>query len=153
MVWKPNVVVAAIVERDGRFLLVEEDADGAHVINQPAGHLDEGETLLDAVVRETLEETAWHFKPEALIGIYRWPRPNRGITYLRFAFTGRLTSHDPNRALDRGIIRTLWLTADEVRRERARHRSPQVERCIDDYRAGHRYPLSLLREFETPSAP
>lgn len=153
MVWKPNVVVAAIVERDGRFLLVEEDADGAHVINQPAGHLDEGETLLDAVVRETLEETAWHFKPEALIGIYRWPHPNRGITYLRFAFTGRLTSHDPNRALDRGIIRTLWLTADEVRRERARHRSPQVERCIDDYRAGHRYPLSLLREFETPSAP
>lgn len=153
MVWKPNVVVAAIIERDGRFLLVEEDADGAHVINQPAGHLDEGETLLDAVVRETLEETAWHFKPEALIGIYRWPHPTRGLTYLRFAFTGRLTNHDPNRALDRGIIRTLWLTADEVRRERARHRSPQVERCIDDFRAGHRYPLSLLREFETPSAP
>lgn len=153
MVWKPNVVVAAIIERDGRFLLVEEDADGAHVINQPAGHLDEGETLLDAVVRETLEETAWHFKPEALIGIYRWPHPTRGLTYLRFAFTGRLTNHDPNRALDHGIIRTLWLTADEVRRERARHRSPQVERCIDDYRAGHRYPLSLLREFETPSAP
>lgn len=148
MVWKPNVVVAAVVERDGRFLLVEEDADGAHVINQPAGHLDEGESLLDAVARETLEETAWRFQPEALIGVYRWPHPNRGVTYLRFAFTGRLLAHESGRALDHGILRTLWLTADEVRRERARHRSPQVERCIDDYCAGHRYPLSLLRDLD-----
>lgn len=151
MVWKPNVVVAAVVERDGRFLLVEEDADGVHVINQPAGHLDEGESLIDAVVRETLEETAWRFEPEALIGVYRWPHPTRRLTYLRFAFTGRLLGHDPARALDHGILRTLWLGADEVREQRARHRSPQVERCIDDYRAGHRYPLSLLRELDTPA--
>ena len=150
MIWKPNVVVAAVVERDDRFLLVEEEADGARVINQPAGHLDPGETLLDAVVRETLEETAWNFKPEALLGIYRWPHPTRDVTYLRFAFTGRLLGHDPDRQLDHGIVRTIWLTADEVRQQRARHRSPQVERCIDDYRAGHRYPLALLREFDPP---
>ena len=152
MVWKPNVVVAAVVEHDGRFLLVEEDADGAQVINQPAGHLDEGETLLDAVVRETLEETAWHFRPEALIGVYRWPHPTRGVTYLRFAFTRRLLGHQSQRALDHGIIRALWLTAEEVRQQRSRHRSPQVERCIDDYTAGHRYPLSLLREFDAPES-
>lgn len=151
MVWKPNVVVAAVVERDNRFLLVEEDADGARVINQPAGHLDPGETLLDAVIRETLEETAWHFRPEALLGVYRWPHPERDVTYLRFAFTGRLLSHDPARNLDHGIVRTLWLTADEVRQQRARHRSPQVERCIEDYRAGHRFPLALLREFDPPT--
>jgi ADP-ribose pyrophosphatase YjhB (NUDIX family) len=146
MIWKPNVVVAAIVERDGKFLLVEEEADGKIVLNQPAGHLDEGETLLHAVVRETLEETAWHFQPEALLGIYRWPNPARGVTYLRFAFTGHVTGHEPARTLDHGIVQAVWLTPDEIRAQRARHRSPQVERCINDYLAGQRYPLDVLKD-------
>lgn len=146
MIWTPNVTVAAIVERDGRFLLVEEEADGALVLNQPAGHLDEGESLLEAVVRETLEETAWHFVPEALVGVYRWPHPAKGITYLRFAFAGQLLRHEPQRALDHGIVRVLWLTRAEAARQVHRHRSPQVLRCIDDYLAGERYPLASLKD-------
>jgi len=152
MIWKPNVVVAAIVERDGKFLVVEEKADGKRVLNQPAGHLEEGESLVDAVVRETLEETAWYLVPEALLGIYRWPHPTKDITYMRFAFIGRVTRHEPDRPLDAGIIRALWLTPQEIRAERARHRSPQVERCLDDYLAGHRYPLELLKDLEDAGA-
>jgi ADP-ribose pyrophosphatase YjhB (NUDIX family) len=147
MIWKPNVTVAAVVERDGRFLLVEEEAEGRLVLNQPAGHLDAGESLLEACVRETLEETAWHFAPEYLVGVYRWPHPARApLTYLRFAFAGRLLRHEPERALDHGIARVLWLTRDELAREAHRHRSPQVLRCVDDYLAGERYPLALLKE-------
>ena len=146
MIWKPNVTVAAVVERDGRFLLVEEEADGGLMLNQPAGHLDEGESLLAAVARETLEETAWHFAPEALLGVYRWPNPRKRVTYLRFAFTGRVVRHEPDRPLDRGIVRTLWLTPAEVRAQSDRHRSPQVMRCIDDYAAGRRYPLDILAD-------
>ncbi len=153
MIWKPNVVVAAIVERDGKFLLVEEEADGQLVLNQPAGHLDEGESLLNAVVRETLEETAWHFEPEALLGVYRWPHPAKPLTYLRFAFTGRVTRHEPERRLDHGIARALWLTPEEIRAERARHRSPQVERCLDDYLAGQRHSLDLLKDLGELAAP
>lgn len=147
MVWKPNVTVAAVIERDAKFLLVEEDADGTVVLNQPAGHLDEGESLLEAVARETLEESAWHFEPEVLIGVYRWSHPVKGITYLRFAFAGRALQHDPTRALDDGIRRVLWLTADEIRAQTHRHRSPQVQRCMNDYLAGQWYPLSLLKDF------
>jgi ADP-ribose pyrophosphatase YjhB (NUDIX family) len=146
MIWKPNVVVAAIVEHEGRFLLVEEEADGALVLNQPAGHLDEGESLLDAVVRETLEETAWHVEPRALLGVYRWPHPKKGVTYLRFAFIASALREDPGRRLDHGIVRALWLTPDEIRAERARHRSPTVERCLNDYLAGKRYPLEMLKD-------
>jgi 8-oxo-dGTP pyrophosphatase MutT (NUDIX family) len=149
MIWKPNVVVAAIVERDGKFLLVEEMAEGRLVLNQPAGHLDEGESLMDAAVRETLEETAWHFVPEALLGVYRWPHPTKGVTYLRFAFIGHVTRHESERSLDREIVRTLWLTPEEIRAERSRHRSPQVERCLNDYLAGQRYPLELLTELKS----
>ncbi len=148
MIWKPNVVVAAIVEREGKFLLVEEKADGKLVLNQPAGHLDEGESLIQAVVRETLEETAWHFAPEFLLGVYRWPHPTKDVTYLRFAFTGRVTQHEDSRALDHDIVRALWLTPQEILAERARHRSPQVERCLNDYLAGQRYPLELLAEYK-----
>ncbi len=146
MIWKPNVTVAAIVEKAGRFLLVEERVDGQTVLNQPAGHLDEGESLLTAVIRETLEETAWHFVPEALLGIYRWPHPSNSATYLRFAFIGAVSRHEKGKLLDHGILRALWLTAEEVGQQRERHRSPQVQRCIDDYRAGARYPLSLLQD-------
>jgi len=147
MIWKPNVVVAAIVEQDGKFLLVEEKAEGKLVLNQPAGHLDEGESLLNAVVRETLEETAWHFEPQALLGVYRWPHPTKNITYLRFAFIGQVTRHEPERRLDKGIVRAVWMTAEEIRAEKARHRSPQVERCLNDYLAGQRFSLDLLKDF------
>lgn len=147
MIWKPNVVVAAIIERDGKFLLVEEKADGELVLNQPAGHLDEGESLVQAVIRETLEETAWHFQPESVLGVYRWQHPTKGITYLRFAFTGHVTRQEENRELDEEIVRTLWLSPEEIRTESARHRSPQVERCLNDYLAGRRYPLDLLNEY------
>lgn len=148
MIWKPNVVVAAIVERDGKFLLVEEKAEGKLVLNQPAGHLDEGESLLHAVVRETLEETAWHFEPQSLLGVYRWPHPTKDITYLRFAFIGQVTRHEPERELDDGIVRAVWMSAEEVRAEKARHRSPQVERCLNDYLGGQRYSLDLLKDFD-----
>jgi 8-oxo-dGTP pyrophosphatase MutT (NUDIX family) len=151
MIWKPNVVVAAVAERDGRFLLVEEEADGSLVLNQPAGHLDEGESLLDAVVRETLEETAWHFEPQALLGVYRWVHPGKEVTYMRFAFAGRVTRHEPQRVLDHGIVRALWLTPEEIRAERTRHRSPLIERCLSDFIAGRRYPLELLKDVDTAS--
>jgi ADP-ribose pyrophosphatase YjhB (NUDIX family) len=146
-IWKPNVVVAAVVERDGRFLLVEERAEGQLVLNQPAGHLEDGESLVDAVVRETLEETAWHFEPQALLGVYRWPHPKKHVTYLRFAFIGTATRHDAARKLDDGIERALWLTHEEIIAERSRHRSPLLERCVDDYLTGRRYPLALLQDF------
>ncbi|HKQ30946.1 MAG TPA: NUDIX hydrolase [Burkholderiales bacterium] len=149
MIWKPNVVVAAIAERDGRFLLVEEEADGNLVLNQPAGHLDEGESLLDAVARETLEETACHFEPEALVGVYRWMHPEKRVTYIRFAFCGRVTREESGRALDRGIVRSLWLTPDEIRAERARHRSPLLETTLRDYLADKRYPLELLKDIDS----
>jgi len=152
MFWKPNVVVAAIVERDGRFLLVEEEADGEVVLNQPAGHLDEGESLIHAVVRETLEETAWHIEPTALLGVYRWPHPAKNITYLRFAFIARALREETGRTLDHGCLRALWLTPEEIRAERARLRSPQVERCLDDYLAGTCYPLDLLKEYAPVAA-
>ena len=155
MVWTPRVTVAAIVEKDGRFLLVEEVDQGGTVLNQPAGHLEAGETLLEAVQRETLEETAWQFTPQALLGVYRWQHPRKNRTFLRFAIIGSVSRHDPERALDRGIVRALWLTADEIRRDQARHRSPQVQRCIDDYLAGRRAELTLLNEVpgQTPAGP
>ncbi len=134
------------MEREGRFLLVEEKADGVLVLNQPAGHLDEGESLIAACMRETLEETAWHIEPTALLGVYRWPHPKKNITYLRFAFIAEAAREEPGRALDDGIVRALWLTPDEIRAERARHRSPQVERCLNDYLAGRRHPLELLQD-------
>src|SRR3989344_8497826 len=146
MIWKPNVVVAAIVERDGKFLLVEEETEGRLVLNQPAGHLDEGESLMEAAVRETLEETAWHFEPQALLGVYRWPHPTKGITYLRFAFIGQVTRHEPERTLDDGIVRAVWMSPQEIRAEKTRHRSPQVERCLNDYLAGQHYSLELLKD-------
>jgi 8-oxo-dGTP pyrophosphatase MutT (NUDIX family) len=145
MVWKPNTTVAAIVEQNGKFLLVEENtADGVR-INQPAGHLEEGESLLQAVVRETDEETAYDFTPEALLGVYQWQRPQQDITYMRFAFIGQVGVHRPQQALDAGIIRSIWLSRDELWARREIHRSPQVMRCVDDYLAGQRFPLNVIR--------
>ena len=144
MIWKPNTTVAAIIEQDGRFLMVEEKtADGIR-INQPAGHLDKGETILQGVARETLEETAYDFIPTELLGVYLWQRPTKDITYLRFAFAGKLGAHHPERTLDDGIIRAIWMTLPELRASEALHRSPQVLKCIEDYLAGQRFPLDVL---------
>lgn len=144
MVWKPDVTVAAIAERDGQFLLVEERASGRIVLNQPAGHLEERESLIEAVARETLEETGWHFVATHVVGVYVW-RPDHGQrTFLRVAFCGSLEAHDPTRPLDHGILRTRWLTREQIASPAARLRSPMVLRCVDDYLAGTRYPCSLI---------
>jgi 8-oxo-dGTP pyrophosphatase MutT (NUDIX family) len=147
-IWKPNVTVAALIERNGAFLLVEEETDGGIRFNQPAGHLDEGESLVAACAREALEETAWHFRPTALVGIYQWPRPQGDITYLRFAFAGELGAHEAGRALDTGILRAVWMTPEEIAATRDRHRSPLILQCVEDWLAGQRYPLDLIRHYE-----
>jgi 8-oxo-dGTP pyrophosphatase MutT (NUDIX family) len=145
-IWKPNVVVASVVESDGRYLVVEErDEDGRLVINQPAGHLDPGETLTAAAARETLEETGWHTEPLALVGIYTYPRPGTDIVYMRYCYHSRLVRHEPGRALDHPIERVCWYTREELLARRPMHRSPLVLRCIDDYLAGRRYPLELVQ--------
>ena len=143
-VWKPNVTVAAIVEREGRFLLVDEETDEGLKLNQPAGHLEANESLVEGAAREALEETAYEFSPEYLVGVYRWRHSDRNVTYLRFAFAGNLGAHHPERALDTGIVRALWLTAAEVHASRSRHRSPLVICCMEDYRRGARAPLDVL---------
>lgn len=152
--WKPSATVAAIIENDGKFLLVEEHTPEGLRLNNPAGHLDPGESPATACARETLEETAYCFEPTALVGIYlsRFQRPPgtahgdqaQDITFLRFAFCGSLGAFEPGRALDSGIVRTLWLTPEEVRDSAARHRSPLVVQCMEDYLQGKRYPLDLI---------
>jgi 8-oxo-dGTP pyrophosphatase MutT (NUDIX family) len=144
MPWKPDVTVAAVVERDGQFLVVEERASRRIVVNQPAGHLENGETLTDAVVRETLEETGWTFEPEALVGIYLWKPARTQRTFLRVAFCGPAIEHHARRPLDHGIVRARWLTRAQLDALGPRLRSPLVLRCIDDYLANARYPLALL---------
>lgn len=146
--WKPNVTVAAVIERDGLFLLVEEETTDGLRLNNPAGHLDCGETPEQACIRETLEETAYSFTPNALVGLYLSRQTTQGggdTTYLRFAFCGTLGDCDPHRTLDTGIVRTLWMTADEIRASRARHRSPLLVQCMEDYLRGTRYPLALVQ--------
>lgn len=147
MIWKPHVTVAAVVERDGKFLLVEEETNDGIRFNQPAGHLECRESLIDAVIREAFEETAYRFVPTALVGVYNWRNEARDATYLRFAFTGEIAGHDAARALDAGIIATHWLAFDEVRALEARHRSPMILRCIEDWQAGKRYPLDLVTHY------
>jgi len=146
--WKPSVTAAAVIAQDGRYLLVEEETPEGLRLNNPAGHLDPGESPLQACVREALEETARPFRPEALVGVYlsRLQRAATGedVTYLRFAFCGAAGEPLPGRALDTGIVRTLWLTPEEVRASTARHRSPLVLRCMEDHLAGRRYPLELV---------
>lgn len=144
MVWKPHVTVAALAERDGQFLMVEERVGGRAVLNQPAGHLEEGETFAEAVIREALEETGWTFRPEWIVGMYLWQPAHLKRTFLRVAFAGSLESHDPARPLDRGILRTRWLSRAQVAAAQRRLRGPLVLRCVDDYLAGARYPLDLI---------
>ena len=147
MVWKPHVTVAAVVERDRKFLLVEEETDEGIRFNQPAGHLERGETLLQAVVREVLEETSYTFVPDFLLGIHHWTFQQKDITYLRFVFGGNVIAHDPERELDEGILAAHWLTLEEILANTVRHRSPLVLRCLEDWQAGRRYPLELLAHY------
>jgi ADP-ribose pyrophosphatase YjhB (NUDIX family) len=140
--WKPSVTVAAIIEKDGRFLLVEEHTTDGLRLNNPAGHLERGESPAEGCVREVLEETAHAFTPRSLVGVYLTKAQD--VTYLRFAFCGDVGAHDPRLVLDEGIVRTVWMTADEIRASVHRHRSPVILRCMEDYLAGDRYPLDLI---------
>ena len=148
----PEVTVAAVVVRDGRFLLVEERIQGRLVLNQPAGHLEDRETLIDAAVRETREETAWRFHPEALVGTYLWRNPSNGRSFLRFAFCGEVDDHQPQQPLDKGIVRALWLSPDELQAQPARLRSPLVMRCIEDFLQGRRLPLESVSSLDLQTA-
>lgn len=150
MVWKPHATVAAIIERDNQFLMVEELVHNKRVYNQPAGHLDPNESLLDAVVRETREETAWLFEPEALVGIYLWNKDqdddidnNPNETFLRFAYCGQCSDFNQDQKLDEGIEAALWMSKKELEERFDKLRSPLVLRCIEDYLAGFRYPLDM----------
>lgn len=141
----PDITVATVVIRDGRVLLVEENVQGRVVLNQPAGHLERGESLQRAALRETLEETAWHIELTAFIGSYQWTSPHDGRCFLRFAFAARPLVHEPQRPLDDGILRCLWLTPSELLACDERHRSPLVAAVVEDYLAGRRMPLDLVR--------
>ncbi|RKZ49962.1 MAG: NUDIX hydrolase [Gammaproteobacteria bacterium] len=147
MRWKPNVTVAAIVERDQKFLLVEENADNHIVFNQPAGHLEQNETLIEAISREVLEETAWEFIPKAIVGVYMYPNQHSDITYLRFCFSGTCDKHHPEQALDDGIIQAVWLSKEEIKENKDKMRSPMVAQCINDYLTGKNYPLNLINSY------
>ncbi|MBS0320058.1 MAG: NUDIX hydrolase [Proteobacteria bacterium] len=143
---RPAVTVAAIVEREGRFLLVEEATRDGLRLNQPAGHVEGGETLAAAVARETLEEAAWTVVAREAVGLYMWQSAGSGATYLRIAYAADALAHDAARALDEGIVRALWMTRDEIAASRAQHRSPLVERCVDDYLAGQRLPPGFITD-------
>lgn len=142
--WQPDVTVATVVVRDGRLLVVEEQVRGERVINQPAGHLEPDETLLEAARRETLEETGWDVTLTAFIGAYQWKAPADGRHFLRMAFAAEPLRHHPDRPLDDGILQALWLTPAELAAESARHRSPLVWQVVEDFLAGRRFPLQAL---------
>lgn len=144
--WQPHVVVAAIVERDGRFLMVEEFIAGELRLNQPAGHWEQGETLFEATRRETLEESGWDVEPRAFLGVYAWHPASLPYPFVRLAFVAEAVRHHADRALDSGILRAAWLTPDEVKARESQWRSPSVWQCILDYRAGRFMPLDRVRE-------
>jgi 8-oxo-dGTP pyrophosphatase MutT (NUDIX family) len=143
--WQPDVTVATVVVSEGRLLCVEERADGRLVINQPAGHLEPDESLAEAALRETREETGWDVRLTAFLGAYQWKAEETGRHYLRFAFAAEPERHDPSRALDDGIVQALWLTPDELLARRDQHRSPLVWQVVADHLAGQRTPLSVLQ--------
>ncbi len=148
-IWAPRTTVAAIVEEAGRFLVVEEaDESGNRVLNQPAGHLEEGETLQSALVRELMEETGWEARPEGLVGIYKWRVPETGVTYLRYCFYARALHQRHASPPDSDILAAHWMTADAIREASARHRSPMVNRCLDDYLVGARFGLEIVHELD-----
>lgn len=139
-----HITVACVVQRDGRFLCVEEDIGGSLVINQPSGHWEDGETLVAGAIRETLEETGWDVRPTALLGIYEYQPPDLGYGFLRFAFLAEAVQHHADRPLDDGIAAAVWLSPDELRAAAARHRSPMVQQAVDDALAGRSLPLSAI---------
>ena len=143
--WQPDVTVATVVVADGRLLCVEERVNGQLVLNQPAGHLEPDESLLEAALRETREETGWDVRLTAFLGAYQWKAPETNRHYLRFAFAAEPERHDPARTLDEGIVQALWLPPDELLAARDRHRSPLVWQVVADHLAGHRSPLSVLQ--------
>ena len=145
MIWTPHATVATIVEQNGKYLLVEEVVEGTPVLNQPAGHIEEHESIQAAAIRETLEETGWHVKLTDLVGIYNYLAPN-GVTYYRFSFAAEAVQQVPGAQLDYGIIGPVWLSLDELQARRSQWRSPLVRRCIEDFAAGKRYPLDLIYE-------
>ncbi len=145
---RPRLTVAAVVEDHGRFLMVEEhDRQGRLVINQPAGHVEGGESLVAALIREALEETGFGVEPLFLVGAYLWTTPDGSLSYLRMAIAAKALRYEADRPLDEGIVRAIWLSRDELVAETVRHRSPLVLRCIDDYLLGERYPLTLMKSF------
>lgn len=147
MQWKPNVTVAAVAVKDGRFLVVEEESKERIVFNQPAGHLEKSETLIEAVKREVLEETAWEFEPEFIVGLYLYTNRREDITYLRVCFAGTCEQHYPDNELDTGILRALWMTKEELEAIQDRMRSSMVLRCINDFTSGKQYPLDILNHY------
>jgi 8-oxo-dGTP pyrophosphatase MutT (NUDIX family) len=149
----PEITVAAVTETAGRFLVVEERINRRLVFNQPAGHVEHGETLLAAVVREVREETAWGFEPQALIGVYLWRNPSSGRSTMRFAFTGSVTDHKAQQPLDRGIVCTHWLSRADLMEREQRLRSPLVLRCVEDYLGGARLPLEPVATLDLQTAP
>ncbi|MDZ7662917.1 NUDIX hydrolase [Thiohalophilus sp.] len=148
MTFQPHLTVAAVIEQNGRFLMVEEDVEGRIVLNQPAGHVEAGESFVDAVIRETLEETAHYFAPQAVTGIYRWTHPDNDITFVRHAFCGSVGEAVTDRELDDGILRALWLSPDELLSQANKLRSPLVMQSIEDYLQGQRFALELYRDIE-----
>lgn len=148
----PDITVAAVTETDGRFLVVEERINRRLVFNQPAGHVELGETLLAAVVREVREETAWGFNPQALVGVYLWRNPSSGRSTMRFAFTGTVADHDAQQPLDRGIVCTHWLSRQDLVEREQRLRSPLVLKCIEDYLGGTRRPLETVGDLDLQTA-
>lgn len=151
MTWRPDLTVAAVVQREGRFLIVEERINGATVFNQPAGHVEDRESVITAVIRETLEETAWHFTPQHFLGLYLWRNEDNGRSTVRIAVSGEVTTREPSRRLDHGILDTHWLTRDELVARTSQLRSPLVLNCIDDYLAGRRHELNALNHLEAPA--
>ncbi|MCX7068756.1 MAG: NUDIX hydrolase [Methylococcales bacterium] len=147
MVWKPHVTVAAIIERDQRFLFVEEHTPSGLQFNQPAGHLEPNEDFITAVKREVYEETAWQFEPDYLVAIQLWRKNPDSSTFLRLCFAGQCHSHETDKVLDDGIVATHWLSRDEIAAESHRLRSPLVLLSVDEYLSGQHYPLSLLKSF------
>lgn len=147
MRWKPNVTVAAIVECDQKFLFVEENVSNHIVFNQPAGHLEKDESFIDAVKREVLEETAWEFTPQSIVGIYMYPNQHNDTTYLRFCFSGTCNNHHSDQTLDDGIIQAVWLNREDIKKNKDKMRSPMVSQCINDYLSAKSYPLELLNHY------
>ena len=148
MIWTPHLTVAAVIERDGEMLMVEELADSRNVYNQPAGHVENQETIYDAVIREVNEETAWCFKPEYIVGLYKWRKPEIDRTFVRICFAGSVENHNPAQALDDGILAASWISSEQLLNMSAeRMRSPLVKQCINDYRQGKQYPLDFITEW------